>query len=105
MARQEKKKASEAENRRVAVECKRKCKTKEIKENAAEVLKVADEVTDFCSSSPCSGEMDKVREMAMAIRKQAAELSTTSSTDASSFSSESSSSYSSSSSSSSSSAQ
>ena len=71
MARQEKKKASDAENRRIAVECKRKCKTKEIKESATDVLKIADEVTDFCSNSPCSGEMDKVREMAMTIRRQA----------------------------------
>ena len=105
MARQEKKKASDAENRRTAMECKRKCKTKEIKESAGEVLKVADEVADFCSSTPCSGEMEKIREQAMAIRRQAAELSTTSSTEASAFSSESSSSSSSYFSSSSSSAQ
>ena len=71
MARQEKKKASDAENRRIAVECKRKCKSKEIKESAENVVKVADEVTEFCSRTPCSGEMEKVREQAEQIRRQA----------------------------------
>ena len=62
VARVEKKKASDAENRRVAIECKRKCKTKEVKEATDNMMKIADEVTDFCSNSPCSGEMEKVRE-------------------------------------------